>query len=113
MWGHFRVSAPEEIHTENDEVDDETSSDNLIDISFERVQENQERNERNNGEISEDNDSAASHEVKVWYHNIKSLVDHFRAVSFSLIFILGTILSFDDMMVRFMGRSLSDTSNKK
>ena len=72
-------------------------------ISVERVQENQ---ERDNGEISEEDDLAPFDEVKVWYHKIKPLVDHFRAVSFSLIFILGTILSFDKMMLRFMGRSL-------
>ena len=33
-------------------------------------------------------------------------MDHFREVSVAMVLILGTLLSFDEMMVRFMGRSI-------
>lgn len=43
--------------------------------------------------------------TKVWFHKLQSFIDHVQEVSFQLIFVLGTLLSLDEMMIQFCGRS--------
>ncbi len=42
---------------------------------------------------------------EVWFHKVQPLIDHVRDVSIGLIWVLGTWMSIDEMMIRFMGRS--------
>ena len=42
---------------------------------------------------------------EVWFDKVKLMVDHVRDVSIYLIWLLGTCMSIDKMMIRFMGRS--------
>ena len=83
---------------QNNRNNDEDES--LVTGSIERVQREQEEGHAG-GEYQQQDD-----EVEVWFDKVKPLVDHFREVSFSMIFILGTLLSFDEMMIRFFGRSV-------
>ena len=62
--------------------------------------------EMNMDSNNDDKPTATAEEVKTWFDKIKPLVDHFRSVSFFLVAILGTLLSLDEMMICFMGRSL-------
>ena len=82
---------------------------------MERVQVEQKVN--TNKEGTSDNDTVFSEssqkpvlqpspKVSVWFDNLEPLISHFREVSEDLIFILGTTLALDEMMIRFMGRSL-------
>ena len=113
IWRHFHVSAPSvnpnSIHTEAEEIDDSTVDDSPVEPSVERIVAHQERDlQQQNGEESEQSEDgriANEEDIQVWFNKIKPLVDHFRNVTFSIVFILGTLLSFDEMMVRFMGRS--------
>ena len=61
-------------------------------------------------DIAEDNElirlSKKSKGKTVWFQKMKVLIDHVRKVNFFLIYHLGTILSLDEMMIRFTGRSL-------
>ena len=106
IWRHFHVSDPSEnmnsIHTEADEIDDVTADDAPVVTAVERIVADQEEN----GEERDETEEIASEEdVRVWFDKIKPLVDHFRDVTFEMVHVLGTLLSFDEMMVRFMGRS--------
>ena len=42
---------------------------------------------------------------EVWFDKVKLMVDHVRDVSIYLIWLLGTCMSIDKMVIRFMGRS--------
>ncbi len=71
------------------------------------------RNEENDNddEAIEDRDNEGDDEAPpveskvVWFEKLKPFVDHFRNVSESLIHILGTNLSIDEMIVCFWGQS--------
>ena len=111
IWRHFHVSQPSvdpiTIHTEDDEIDDSTVNDAPVEQSTERIVADQEEEMQQQGrnELDDGEHIASEEEVQVWFNKIQPLVDHFRAVTFSIVFVLGTLLSFDEMMVRFMGRS--------
>ena len=113
MWRHFHVSAPSlpsDLHTESDETDDDGSD--LLETAVDRVELDQQQmlGEMNNNDDMNNNDAddetATAEEIKTWFDKIKPLVDHFRSVSFIMVAILGTLLSLDEMMIRFMGRSM-------
>ena len=48
---------------------------------------------------SEDDEDGNDEEKKVWFEKLKPLVDHFCTVSEELIFILGTNVSIDEMII--------------
>ena len=111
IWRHFHVSQPSldpiTIHTEDDEIDDSTVNDGPVEQSTERIVADQEEEMQQQGrnELDDGEHIASEEEVQVWFNKIQPLVDNFRAVTFSIVHVLGTLLSFDEMMVRFMGRS--------
>eukprot|EP00957_Ditylum_brightwellii_P147088 11199625-Ditylum_brightwellii.AAC.1 len=39
----------------------------------------------------------------VWCYKLEAFLDHFREINFSLLFVLGTCLSLDEMMIQFSG----------
>ena len=41
----------------------------------------------------------------VWSYKIKAFINHVREINYDLIHVLGTCLSLDEMMIRFVGRS--------
>ena len=103
LWRHFHVYIPDNTYDDDDNVDggDDEEDEELVEQGLERVQREQEE-ELVDDESQEDNEET----TKVWFEKIQHLVDHVREVSYSLIHILGTFLSLDEMMIRFMGRSL-------
>ena len=66
---------------------------------------NLEENDTVDADIVDENVSQENESPTVWFSKLKPMIDHMREVSFSLVYILGTILSLDEMMIRFMGRS--------
>ena len=126
MWRHFKIAAPDNDDYDHKEANDgannsndEDGDDAMQEIQMERVMMDQEEedeyennNEEENEEEEEDNEVRVSENKKknnddnVWFNKIKPLVDHLRMVSYNLIFSLGTLLSFDEMMIRFSGRSI-------
>ena len=114
------MSKPDDsdIHKEADEIDNEDEEEDCIETTIERVQHDQEElmmEERDQEEQEEENESSENgidEEVKegnkkkdYWFEKVKPFMDHFREVSITMVLILGTLLSFDEMMVQFMGRS--------
>ena len=109
---------------ENDEDDEEV----MEEIMVERIQRDQEEDEDEDedegsendeeedytidAEIVDENVSQENESPTVWFSKLKPMINHVREVSFSLVFILGTILSMDEMMIRFTGRSI-DTHRTK
>ena len=87
----------------------------MEDITVERIQRDQEEDEGSendeeendtvDADIVDENVSQENESPTVWFSKLKPMIDHMREVSFSLVYILGTILSLDEMMIRFMGRS--------
>jgi len=103
IWRYFHCNHPEskdygdEQDGDNpDDDDDDSINDDGIVIE-ERVRAEQD----NEGDNEGDNENDTS----LWFHKVKPLMDHFRKTSQSLIYTLGSILSIDEMMVRFSGRS--------
>ena len=43
--------------------------------------------------------------IKVRFHKLQYFINYVREVSFNLIFVLGTLLSLNEMMIRFCDRS--------
>eukprot|EP00957_Ditylum_brightwellii_P062421 4737201-Ditylum_brightwellii.AAC.1 len=39
----------------------------------------------------------------VWYYKLEIFLNHIREINFSLILVLGTYLSLDEMMIQFSG----------
>ena len=87
-------------------------SDELVEIGLDRVQAEQETFgsnqdvEEENFEEEEELDSEEIESRELWYSKLTFFIDHVREVSYSLIHVLGTFLSLDEMMIRFFGRSV-------
>ena len=111
IWRNFHIAESDD--TEGDEVEDnDDEEEDLVDIGFERIQREQEQQEGEDDDGSEEDDGNESSNVSetstkktVWYEKVQFLIDHVRDVSLSLIYVLGTIMSLDEMMIRFFGRS--------
>ena len=114
LWRHFHIYVPNENFDDDDAVDGDGDEDDdvLVEQQFERVQREQmeaeteeetnDDDDTNTGISSED--TQQNQEQTIWFSKLKPLIDHVRDVSFSLVHILGTFLSLDEMMIRFMGR---------
>ena len=63
-------------------------------------------------EEEKDNDTQQSSKKKVWYEKLTWMIDHIRDASQEFIFVIGTILSLNEMMIRFFGR-LKETHQMK
>mgnify|MGYP003324008950 FL=1 len=92
IWRHFHVSPPSEdpnsIHVEDDEIDD-VVDDSPIEPTIERIVADQEEMQQQSGEGNErleDEPIASKEDVQVWFNKIEPLVDHFRNVSFFILF---------------------------
>ena len=112
LWRFFHCNFP--IETDFDEVEqsdvgggaNEEEETVMVQQVIERVQREQEEDD-NEDEIFDDGGAIDQNRTKqsVWFNKLEPFINHFRQVSESLIFTLGTKLSFDEMMIRFMGRS--------
>lgn len=101
MWRHFHVSTPD-VSSCDAEEDEDGSAEDLVELSLERV----ELEEQSSVSIDSDNDEEDASDHEVWYTKLETLINHVRNVSYNLIHTLGSYLSLDEMMIRFMGRSL-------
>ena len=111
LWRHFHPSYDEAIEDPEatlDEEDENAEEDERIDIGLERVQRDQQADETkddDNEEDENDNNEDTQQSKKGWYDKLAFVINHVRKVSQDFIYILGTILSLDEMMIRFFGRS--------
>ena len=133
IWRHFHPSFDQSDNNEVEEdiedtdvIEESTSleedandEDGVLESSththIERIQvdqevllaENSTDEQWNNEEEIQDEDTRTqqSSEKKVWYDKLTWVINHIRDVSQDFIFVLGTILSLDEMMIRFFGRS--------
>ena len=83
------------------------NEDQLIELQLERVRRDQDHNiqEDNDDLVEEEQDSTAEdNQNSIWYQKGKPVVDHVRAKSCGLFFILGTFHALHEMMIRFSGR---------
>ena len=92
---------------DNDEDDNSSEEGSVID---ERIEADQVLPGTNSILEEDQNDTSIhstqqSSEKKVWYDKLTWVINHIRDVSQDFIFVLGTILSLDEMMIRFFGRS--------
>ena len=110
LWRHFHPSFDETMENsedlDNSTEEEEQSNDERVNVGLERV----ERYQHNEiGEIFEEDDNTNNEDTqqskKVWYDKLTFVINHVRKVSQGLIYILGTVLSLDEMMIRFFGRS--------
>ena len=114
LWRHFHISgAPDDdVSSSRPEEDEEGAEEDedLVEIGLERVELEEEENNVSDddgagaGDGEEDDDDSNDHEV--WFTKLETLINHVREVSYNLIHTLGSYLSFDEMMIRFMGRSV-------
>ena len=102
LWRHFHVFHEDKIVEEEvaDDDDFENESDSFVEVRTERVQREQQaqNNDDNERELTNNNN-------KMWFDKLQYLIEHVRSVNYNALFILGTILSLDEMMVRFSGKS--------
>ena len=115
IWRHFHPSfdSVEEESLDKEEEEEESSDvvndEDFITIGLERIQLDEENNDVSNQDEEEDQvneDEQASNKKKVWYEKLTWIIDHVRDISKEFVFVLGTTLSLDEMMIRFYGRSL-------
>ena len=117
LWHNFHLKEEFEDEEVADMGEDESeeNEDELVEIdccATTRIE--QEEEEVDNSEEGEEDDSVGeemdkngeSVSQKVWFDKVHILIDHIRVVSVGMIYILGTWLSIDEMMARFMGRSI-------
>ena len=86
--------------------EEETIDEERVDIGFERVEREEDTTEDVEDPDEEDDTTQQSSSKKVWYEKLSWVIEHVRHVSQEFVYILGTILSLDEMMIRFFGRSL-------
>ena len=103
LWRHFHVSS-DDLDEVEEVNESETENEELVEQTIERVVRNQDDGDFFEEEQTEEEINLPVQEA-VWFSKLKAIIDHTRAVSASLIWVLGTILSLDEMMIRFMGRS--------
>ena len=114
IWRNFHLNHEEDSgigdNDNSDSNEDDEEDDLLVEIGMERVEVDQENElEEANGGAADDEDDedgdTLTKKKDVWFDKIAYFVDHFRDVSESLIFTLGTLLAIDEMIIRFTGRS--------
>jgi len=91
-----RVDREEAYGTRDDESVD-VSDDELIDDGD---------GDGEKGKVQqEDVDSEVNHPRKdhIWYYKIEAFINHVREINSDLIHVLGTCLSLDEMIIRFLG----------
>ena len=106
LWRHFHVFQEEEIVEEDEDVGDDdfdNDSDGFVEMRTERVQREQQQQVN---EEEEEEEELTHNKNKVWFDKLQFLIDHVRSVNSNCLFVLGTILSIDEMMVRFSGKSI-------
>eukprot|EP00957_Ditylum_brightwellii_P128380 9791303-Ditylum_brightwellii.AAC.1 len=99
-------------------MDSNDVEDDLVKIGFDRVQrEVDDEPETDDGEDDEpeadegeddnesDGESISTNRKEVWYEKVTFLINHIRDVSLDLIYVLGTIMSLDEMTICVFGRS--------
>ena len=115
IWRHFHPSFKqdeEDQEGENDEDNEseeqEMSDEDLITIGLERIHldPNNVDGDDEEEEMDDEEVSQQSTQKKVWYNKLTWVIDHIRDVSQQFVFVLGTTLSLDEMMIRFFGRSV-------
>lgn len=120
MWRHSHISddfnSQEDVdNTQSNDEGGDDDEETLVEVVMERVQRDQEDAEMIETSEDKDNDNVEDNKEQeeqeqtatiIWFLKLRPSIDHVREVSFSLIFTLGTILSFDEMMIRFTGRSI-------
>ena len=109
IWRHFHPSFEssddtEDERKEEEEEEEDTIEEALVSIGFERVQREQDDNMESN-EYDENTEPPQQSTKKVWYEKLTFMIEHIRQVSQEFVHVLGTILSLDEMMIRFFGRS--------
>ena len=96
--------------------DNDGDDDEFIEQSVEIIKKEQGDGDDKDDDTSEDEDDNRSEDANedeskpanktVWFEIMQIVINHMREVNFHLIYVLGTILFLDEMMIQFMGRSL-------
>ena len=129
LWRHLHVECDDEdndndsaagdseIHS--DDEDDETQP--HAEVLFEQEQEgedehtatpeeaddtNENNNENENTTTPPNTNNIPEEKPEVWFKKLSYLVNHFRDVSEDMVYILGTNLAIDEMLIRFLGKSM-------
>ena len=115
MWRHFHIYLPHD-YDDDDALSgsDESAEDEHVELHLERVQTEQQlvpQHNKNNIETesesdNNDNEFEVEKNEDIWLTKLQSIIHYMRYVSFDIIHVLGTILSLDEMMIQFMGKSV-------
>ena len=102
---HFHVHDRGDVIIADDgeDLDDDEDAE-LVTIGLDRV--GREQESVTIEETEQEGSEAEMKKREVWFEKLCSVIDHVRSVSQTIKFTLGTILSLDEMMIRFFGRSL-------
>ena len=100
-----------EVELKNDS--DEEQEDKMIELDLDRVEhdnapvQQEQCNKSTEGEEEEEeSDKDSEKNKKIWYTKVQPIVDYMRKKSAQLIHTLGTSLSFDEMIIRCLARSI-------
>ena len=109
MWRFFHVGDLGDDDNEASQAND-VDNEELIETGLDRVQVEKELTEETSNTEDEVEDEEQSNEEEatnkdVWYNKLTFIINHVREVSYSLVSVIGTFLSLDEMMIRFFGRS--------
>jgi len=88
----------EETEDDDDKNNSDTAVDDFVEQSMERVLQDQEE-----GEIDDTTEESENlekdKEAVIWFAKLKPLIDHIQEVNYTLLLVLGTISSLDEMMI--------------
>ena len=98
------------LEKENGVDDDLDDEEQMIELQIERVQCDQDHDIQKDDDLMEEvqDSTTQDNQNSIWYQKVKPVVDHIRAKSCGLIFILGTFHALDETMIRFSGRSVGN-----
>eukprot|EP00957_Ditylum_brightwellii_P150186 11436497-Ditylum_brightwellii.AAC.1 len=96
--------------------EDEDYDEEVCKQTMERVQRDEE--DMHGDDLLDSDDNGGSHDNQhvevsdehprkkdVWCYKLEAFLNHFMEINFSLLFVLGTCLSLDEMIISFSGRS--------
>ena len=96
-WSHLQI----ENNNDNDLVDrEQTDAEVEVEVEEEKVEEEEEEEEDVIGQEDGEGELKRHKDRELWWFKLKPIIDHIRVVSQSYIYVLGSHLSIDEMMIR-------------
>ena len=109
LFQHFHCNCLPDEDVGEEEIDKVGNNDEINESAdeepFDWIDAQQEDDEELTSSIETEVDNEGERKKKVWFEKVETLVHHMRSKNVKLVHTLGTLLSFDEMMIRCVGRS--------